>query len=217
MAAQTVHFMDGVSKSWAQTLLTELFKGQSKFSVLPFETTKQASGDYKGGIAWADLSFSGADEIFTLKDSFTMSKADDTEDTIQIDQNSGATIDTSISERGEWTFEGNIPVICAEYCKIFYTAGATVAGNSNPILGQSGTTYSANAYMMESKQVEATILIENDAVTRALAFARVKIHVSPVFESGSPAYLKMSGTILANTDEAGTQGDWAICEKYSAA
>ena len=216
MAAQTVHFMNGVSKSLAQGLLTKLFKGQSKFSILPFDTTKQATGASEGGIAWADLSFSGADEIFTLKDSFTMSKADDTEDTIQIDQNSGATIDTSISERGEWTFEGNIPVICAEYCNIFYDAGATVAGNTSPILGQNGTAYGAKGYMMESKQVTCTILIENDAVTRALAFARVQVRVSPVFESGSPAYLRMSGTILANTDKGGNQGDWAVCEKYSA-
>lgn len=214
MAAQTVHFMNGADKSWAQSLLTKLFKGQSKFSVLPFATTKQASGANEGGIQWADLSFEGADEIFTLKDSFTMSKADDTEDNIQIDQNSGATIDTSISERGEWTFEGNIPVIAAEYCSIFYDAGATIA-SANPIVGQQGTTYAGKAYGMESKQVEATIMIENDAVTRALAFARVNLRISPVFESGSPAYLRLSGTILANTDKGGTQGDWAVVEKVS--
>jgi len=214
MAAQTVHFMNGADKSWAQSLLTKLFKGQSKFSVLPFATTKQASGANEGGIQWADLSFEGADEIFTLKDSFTMSKADDTEDNIQIDQNSGATIDTSISERGEWTFEGNIPVIAAEYCSIFYEAGATIA-SANPIVGQQGTTYAGKAYGMESKQVEATIMIENDAVTRALAFARVNLRISPVFESGSPAYLRLSGTILANTDKGGTQGDWAVVEKVA--
>ena len=214
MAAQTVHFMNGADKSWAQSLLTKLFKGQSKFSVLPFATTKQSSGANEGGIQWADLSFEGADEIFTLKDSFTMSKADDTEDNIQIDQNSGATIDTSISERGEWTFEGNIPVIAAEYCSIFYDAGATIA-SANPIVGQQGTTYQGAAYGMESKQVEATIMIENDAVTRALAFARVNLRISPVFESGSPAYLRLNGTILANTDKGGTQGDWAVVEKVS--
>ena len=214
MAAQTVHFMNGADKSWAQSLLTKLFKGQSKFSVLPFATTKQASGANEGGIQWADLSFEGADEIFTLKDSFTMSKADDTEDNIQIDQNSGATIDTSISERGEWTFEGNIPVIAAEYCSIFYEAGATI-DSANPIVGQQGTTYAGKAYGMESKQVEATIMIENDAVTRALAFARVNLRISPVFESGSPAYLRLSGTILANTDKGGTQGDWAVVEKVA--
>lgn len=206
--------MTGSSKTLAQSLLTKLFKGQSKFSILPFDTTKQATGANEGGIAWADLSFNGADEIFTLKDSFTMSKADDTEDSIQIDQNGGATIDTSISERGEWTFEGNIPVIAAEYCSVFYDPGATVA-SANPIVGQTGVNYTAKAFKMESKQVTVTMLIENDAVTLGLAFARVQVRVSPVFESGSPAYLRLSGTILANTDKGGTQGDWAICEKYS--
>lgn len=215
MAAQTVHFMNGASKSLAQSLLTKLFKGQSKFSILPFADTIQTTGDAKGGIKWADLSFSGADEIFTIKDSFTSSKADDTEEKIQIDQNKGQTIDTEITERGEWTFEGNIPAVAAEYCNIFYDEKATVAG-TNPILGQDGTTYSAQAYDLESKEVEVVCLIENANVDRALAFARVKMHVSPVFESGSPAYLKLRGTILANTDESGQEGSWAICDKYSA-
>jgi len=209
MPAQTVHFMNGSAKSWAESLLTQLFKGQSRFSVLPFDTTKQ-----NGGITWADLSFAGADEIFTLKDSFTMSKADDTEDKILIDQKKGATIDTAISERGEWTFEGNIPAVCAEYCSIFYDAGATIA-SSAPVHGQDGTTvYQGKGFGMESKQVEVVMLIENDNVDRALAFARVKMHISPVFESGSPAYLKLKGTILSNPTAG--QGDWAVCTKYVA-
>lgn len=215
MSAQTVHFMNGVSKSLAQSLLTKLFKGQSKFTILPFAATKQATGDTEGGIKWADLSFNGGDEIFTIKDSFTSSKADDTEEKVAIDQNKGQTIDTEITERGEWTFEGNIPVIDPAYCDVFYDKGATVT-STNPILGQSGTEYAAHAYSLESKEVECVCLIENANVDRALAFARVKMHVSPVFESGSPAYLKLKGTILANTDKNGTQGDWAICDKVSA-
>lgn len=217
MAAQTVHFMNGVSKTLAQSLLTKLFKGQSKFSILPFDATKQATGDNEGGIQWAGLSFSGADEIFTIKDSFTMNKADDTKEKIQIDQNSGATIDEQITERGEWTFEGNIPVIAAEYCSIFYSEGASIVHASDGgLIGQSGTEYIGKAFFMESKEVDVVMLVENANVDRALAFARVKMTVSPVFESGSPAYLKLSGTILANTDKGGTQGDWAVVEKYTA-
>lgn len=218
MAAQTVHFMNGVSKSLAQSLLTKLFKGQSKFSILPFATTKQASGDNEGGIVWAGLSFSGADEIFTIKDSFTMTKADDTKEKIQIDQNNGSTIDEQITERGEWTFEGNIPVIAAEYCSIFYDEGAAIVHASDGgLIGQGGTEYNGQAFFMESKEVDVVMLVENANVDRALAFAHVKMTVSPVFESGSPAYLKLSGTILANTDKSGTQGDWAVVEKYVAA
>ena len=216
MAAQTVHFMNGSSKSLAQTLLTQLFKGQSRFSILPYTTTKQSSGASEGGIAWADLSFQGADEVFTLKDSFTLSKADDTEENIQIDQLKGATIDTSITERGSMTFEGNIPVITEEWANIFYDAGASIA-HANPVLGQDGTEYNGKAYFLESKQVEVVCLIENDNVDRALAFAHVSMRLSPQFESGSPAFYKMSATVLTNTDKGGNQGDYAIFHKYSAA
>lgn len=215
MAAQTVKFMNGVSKSFAQSLLTKLFKGQSKFSILPFAAMKQASGDNEGGIVWADLSFSGADEIFTIKDTFTLTKADDTEEKIQIDQNKGQTIDTEVTERGEMTFEGNIPVIASAICKVFYDEGVSVT-STNPILGQDGTEYTAESFGLESKEIEAVCLIENANVDKALAFARVKMRVSPVFESGSPAYLKLRGTVLANTDKGGTQKDWAICDKVSA-
>lgn len=215
MAAQTVHFMNGSSKTLAQSLLTKLFKGQSRFSILPYETTKQASGASEGGILWADLSFQGADEVFTLKDSFTLTKADDTEESIQIDQLKGATIDTSITERGAMTFEGNIPVITEEWANIFYDAGATIA-HANPVMGQNGTEYNGKAYFLESKQVDVVVLIENDNEDRSIAFARCSMHLAPQFESGSPAYYKLSGTVLTNTDKGGDQGDYAIFEKYSA-
>ena len=167
MAAQTVHFMNGVSKSLAQSLLTKLFKGQSKFSILPFATTKQASGDNEGGIVWAGLSFSGADEIFTIKDSFTMTKADDTKEKIQIDQNNGSTIDEQITERGEWTFEGNIPVIAAEYCSIFYDEGAAIAhsGSDTGVVGQGGTEYVGQAFIIDKVGNEMSLcqfLVQND-------------------------------------------------------
>lgn len=215
MAAQTVHYMNGVSKSFAQSLLAKLFKGQSKFSILPFEETKQTTGDNEGGIAWADLSFSGADEIFTLKDSFSLTKADDTEEKIQIDQNKGQTIDSEITERGEMTFEGNIPVIAADICKVFYDNGVSIT-SANPILGQDGTEYTAKSFGLESKEVMAVCLIENANVDLGLAFARVKLRVTPVFEANTPAYLKLRGTVYANTDKNGTQKDWAVCEKVTA-
>lgn len=209
--------MTGNGKTLAQSLLTKLFKGQSRFSILPFDSVKQTTGTNVGGILWAGLNFTGADEIFTIKDSFSMSKAEDTEEKIQIDQMKGATIDTAITERGEMTFEGNIPIICAEYCSVFYDAGATIA-STDPIKGQDGNTvYAGRAFGLESKEVYITMLIENDNVDRGLAFARVKTKVNPVFEGGSPAYLHITGTVLTNPEASGTQGAWAVVEKYVAA
>jgi len=216
--AATTNFFVGSSKTLAESLLTKLFKGQSRFSILPFDDVKETTGANAGGIKWAGLNFEGADEIFTIKDSFSLTKAADTEEKIQIDQKKGATIDTAITERGEITFEGDIPVVCAEYCMVFYdydVAGA-LDGSNNKISGYSGVAYKGQGFELESKEVVATMLIENSEVDRGLAFARVKLRVSPVFESGSPAYLKLHGTVLTNPEASGLQGAWIVLEKYAA-
>ena len=206
MAAQSVRFFTGTSKTWAKTLLATLFKGQSHWSLMPYDSTN--------GVSWADLNFTGADEFFTLKDSFQLSKADPTVTEIKIDQ-MDSTIDTS-TEDGEWTFTGNIPVIAAAYCDIFFDKGATVT-SSNKILGQDGTQYTAQAYFATPKEVYVTMMIENQAGTEGIAFARAKITVGVSNDdSTNPAYLKINGTILNNTESSGQQGDWAICSKISA-
>jgi hypothetical protein len=206
MAAQSVRFFTGTSKTWAKTLLATLFKGQSHWSLMPYDSTN--------GVTWADLNFTGADEFFTLKDSFQLSKADPTVTEIKIDQ-MDSTIDTS-TEDGEWTFTGNIPVIAAAYCDIFFDTGATVT-SSNKILGQDGTQYTAQAYFATPKEVYVTMMIENQAGTEGIAFARAKITVGVSNDdSTNPAYLKINGTILNNTESTGNQGDWAICSKITA-
>lgn len=203
MAAQAVRFFTGSTKTWTKALLATLFKGQSHFSLLPYDTAN--------GVTWANLSFSGADEFFTLKDSFQLSQADPTNTEIKIDQ-MDETIDTT-TEKGEWTFTGNIPVAAIAYCDIFFEKGASVTSGGE-IVGQDGTKYTAQAYFSEPKEVYATVLVENQAVNRGLAFARVKMTVGVSNDdSTNPLYLKVSGTILTNTEASGAQGDWAVCEK----
>lgn len=206
MAAQAVRYFTGTTKTWAKSLLATLFKGQSHFSLMPYDTTN--------GVTWADLSFSGADEFFTIKDSFQLSQADPTVTEIKIDQ-LDAVIDTT-TENGEWTFTGNIPAIAIAYCDIFFNKGVSVT-STNKIIGQDGTEYTAQAYFATPKEVYATVLIENQAITEGLAFARVKMTVGVSNDdSTNPGYLKVSGTILNNTEATGLQGDWMICNKYSA-
>jgi len=206
MAAQAVRFFTGSSKTWTKSLLATLFKGQSHLSLMPYDSAN--------GVTWADLSFNGADEIFTIKDSFQISQADPTVTEIKIDQMEEV-IDTT-AEKGEWTFTGNIPAVVAEYCKIFFNTGVSVT-SSNPVVGQGGTTYTAESYFAEPKEVYATMLVENKATNLGLAFARVKLIVGVSMDDNTnPAYLKVTGTILSNTESTGAQGDWAICEKISA-
>lgn len=209
MAAQTVHFMNGTSKSLASSLLTALFKGQSKFSILPFAATKQASGTQAGGIKWAELSFQGADELFTVKDSFTIDKADNTEEKFQIDQNNGQTIDSQITEFGELTFSGNFPAVAAEVFAVWHKEGVDIT----TLTGQDGTSYAGQGFFLNSKQIDCVCLIENANVDRAIAFARVAITIDEPTVADGKMVCPVKGTILANPEASGLEGDFAILAK----
>lgn len=212
MTAQTVSYFNGSSKSLSRNLLTDLFKGVSHISLMPFASAKQASGTQAGGIKWADLSFKGADEIFTIKDSFQISQADPSTEDINIDQDDVA-IDTTVTA-GAWTFTGNIPAVAKDLCKVFFATKSEIA-SANPILGQeNGSSYQGQAFGATPQEVEAVMLVENRAKSMAIAFARVKITVGVSKDDASnPGYLKMSGTILSNPEASGAEGDWAVLTK----
>lgn len=215
MAAQTVSYFNGSSKSLSRNLLTDLFKGVAHISLMPFDSAKQTSGTQNGGIKWADLSFNGADEIFTIKDSFQISQADPSTEDINIDQDDVA-IDTTVTA-GAWTFTGNIPSVAKELCTVFYPTKSAIA-TGNPILGQEdGVSYQGQAFGATPKEVECVMLVENRAMSMAVAFARVKVTVGLSKDDASnPGYLKMSGTILSNPEASGAQGDWAVLTKVVA-
>ena len=218
--AQTVQFFNGSNKSLTKALLTDLFKGVAHISLMPFDSVKQATGVNAGGILWKGLSFRGADEIFTIKDSFQITQADPTTEEINVDQFDTA-IDTEVTA-GEWTFAGNIPSVAIAACDVFYKKGVAInaATQNEGVLGQEASPnaveYDGQAYFAEPKEVMATMLVENRGTNLALAFARVKITVGLSKDDSGAAYLKMSGTILNNPEASGQQGDWAVCKKHVA-
>lgn len=265
-------FMNGGSKkSLTHEMLANLFKGCSAISLLPYSPT---------GVAWAGLDFGDADQIYTLKDSFQISQSDPTVTEIQIDQMS-ETIDSD-TEKGDWTFTGNIPSLAAEILEVFYQSGAFVGNrvvayentarsqtslkikkgsgisgattltngtitltvsainknnadydvltvsstsadikkgdtfykDADVIIGQDGSKYAGRAFFSTSKEIYATMLVENEAKTSAIAFAKVKMTVGMSKDDATnPAYLKMTGTILANDESTGQQGDWVSALK----
>jgi len=218
--AQTVQFF-GSQKTLTKAALTQLFKGVAHISLMPFDKVKQTTGTNAGGILWKGLSFRGADEIFTIKDSFQITQADPTSEDINVDQFDAA-IDTTVTP-GEWTFSGNIPTVAAACCDVFYRKGVAIdATTANEgILGQeaapNAVEYEGQAYFSDPVEVYATMLVENRGCGLALAFARVKITVGLSKDDAGAAYLKMSGTILSNPEASGAQGDWATVVKHTTA
>lgn len=188
-------FMNGNAKTLAHTILAKLFKGNSYISLLPYAST---------GVDWSTADFGGADEIFTLQDTFEIPQEDPSSTDIKIDQKS-ETIDTQ-EEPGAWNFNGTIPANCTEVLEVFYNK-VSVGSTGVSVKGQEGTSYTGETFGMTPKSVYATILVESEDKKEAIAFAKVKLTAKMTRDTDSGLLaVALSGTILAN-DAAG-QGDF---------
>ena len=189
-------FMNGNAKTLAHTILGKLFKGNSYISLLPYTSD---------GVTWANLDFAGADEIFTLQDTFEIPQDDPSTTEIKIDQKS-ETIDTQ-EEPGAWNFNGTIPANCVEVIEVFYDKVLGTSSTGVSVKGQEGTAYAGETFGMTPKSVYATILVESEDKKEAIAFAKVKLTAKQTRDTDSGLLgVALSGTILAN-DKSG-QGDF---------
>jgi hypothetical protein len=175
----------------------DLQKGMAAISLLPY--------DEENGVTFSNLDFSGADQIFTLKDSFSVTPSDPTSEEIKIDQGD-KTIDTTV-ETGEYKMAGQIPSVAVEVLDYFMNKAATVTG----VKGQDGkTTYSGSSYEIEPREVICTVLIESASKKTAIVFAKVKFVIPGVTieNASTPAYLAFNADVLANGNF--NQGDFAV-------
>lgn len=178
-----------------KAMLADLMKGNAAISLFPCPDN--------GAVSFSGLDFSGADQIFSTKDSFTIAPSDPSTTNIQIDQ-LDQIIDTEVEE-GDYVMNANIPSIATELLDYFYEAGAT--GLTIP--GQDGTSYSGKAYESR-KDVYCSVLVESASKKTAVCFARVKCVVLPPArdDNSTPAYLKFSGYISANLKQ--NEGTFAV-------
>lgn len=183
-----------------KTMLEDLHKGMASISLVTYPS---------GGVDFDTLDFKGADQIFTIKDSFSLTPSDATTEEIKIDQRDEV-IDTTVT-KGEWTMAGNIPSVATELLEYFFTKGQTIAS----LIGQDGDTYAGAGFFSEAKEVICSVLIESASKKTAIAFARVKFVVNGVSIEGTdtPSYLAFTGSVLANT-MAG-KGDFAVLKHVS--
>ena len=176
-------------------MLDDLHKGMAAISLLPYN---------EGGVDFSALDFSQADQIFTLKDSFSITPSDPTTEDVKIDQKD-QTIDTTVTT-GEYKMAGQIPSVAKELLEYFMNQAKAVSG----LKGQGGTTYTGASFYTETKEVICSVLVESASQKTAIAFAKVKFVIPGVtVENGStPAYLAFNADILANTKDG--EGDFAV-------
>lgn len=184
-----------------KAMLEDLHKGMAAVSLVTYPS---------GGVDFDTLDFKGADQIFTIKDSFNLTPSESTTEEIKIDQRDEA-IDTTVT-KGEWTMAGNIPSVATALLAYFFNQGQTVAS----LIGQEGDTYAGAGYFSEAKEVICSVLIESASKKTAIAFARVKFVVNGISMDGSdtPSHLAFTGSVLANTMSG--KGDFAVLKNTGA-
>ena len=178
-----------------KAMIDDLHKGMASLSLLEYAD---------GGVTFSNLDFTGADQIFTLKDSFSITPSDPTSEEIKIDQKD-QTIDTT-TETGEYKMAGQIPSVATEVLDYFMNDAVAVNG----LKGQDGTSYSGKSYYIEPKEVICSVLVESASQKTAIVFAKVKFVVPGVTleNASTPAYVAFNADVLANA--ATGQGDFAV-------
>lgn len=178
-----------------KAMIDDLHKGMAAISLKPYTD---------GGVTFSNLDFSGADQIFTLKDSFSITPSDPTSEEIKIDQKD-QTIDTT-TETGEYKMAGQIPSVAVEVLDYFMEKATDVTN----ISGQDGDTYAGSSYYIEPKEVICSVLVESASKKTAIVFAKVKFVVPGVTveNASTPAYIAFNADVLANA--AAGQGDFAV-------
>ena len=103
-----------------KTMLSDMMKGNAAISLLACPDS--------GEVTLGSLDFSEADQIFTVKDSFSISEGDPTTENTQIDQ-MDEIIDSQITE-GDYSMTGQVPSNATALFDYFYEAGKAVAANA---------------------------------------------------------------------------------------
>lgn len=181
-------------------MLDDLHRGVAAISLL--QATKTT-------MELASIDFSAADQVFTIKDTFSINQEDPEVSEIKIDQGN-ATIDTDV-EVGEFNISGNIPSTAQALFDFFYETAGDVTG----VKGTNGATYSGKGYFNTPKDIRCTVLIESASRKTAVVFANMKLSAVMVQDDMSnPLYLKFTGTVLTNTVSG--KGDFAILKAATA-
>lgn len=146
--------------------------------------------------------FSGADQIFTLKDTFSVNQGDPTVSEIKIDQGD-KTILTDV-ESAEFNMSGDIPSAAKELFDYFYATNSGTAATkvSVKVNSSSAADFEGYGYSVSPKLTNATVLVESASKKTAVAFINVQFVVNYVDDDQSnPQRVHFIGTILGNTGD----------------
>ena len=178
----------------SNSILNDLNTGNAVLKLLAY-TPGGVNLATSGGI-----DFSSADEIFTLENSFQISKDAPSFTPTRIDQKHKV-IETSVEAGDNYTMTGNIPSIAIALLELGFDK---VTGNVKAKDGTDNYTASA-AFKYGPLEKEYTVLARSQSGNSALLFARVKFVFSePQHDDNTtPTYVQFNAVMLPNENVSG--------------
>ncbi len=177
-------------------MLRDLNTGNSVLRIIPYTA---------GGVnlaASGGVDFSDADKLFTLENSFQISKDAPSFTSTRIDQKH-KNIDSGVTPGENYTMQGNIPSIAEALLSYGFEAGsaASVKAKLSATESYDGTA----AYKLGPKEVECTVLATSQTGNTSIIFARVKfIFSEPQHDDNtSPTYVHFDAVVLPNENASG--------------
>lgn len=174
-------------------ILTALNTGNSVLKLLPY-----TSGT---GANLASLDFSSADELFTLEDSFQITRDGASFTATKIDQKHRI-IDREVSVGENYMMTGNVPSIAVALLELAFDAGS--ATNISVVNGDK--TYTGTKAFKFTPQIkEYSVLCVSQNGDTAVVFGRVKFVFSePQHDDNStPTYIHFDALMLPNEHASG--------------
>jgi hypothetical protein len=175
-------------------ILNDLNTGNSVLKLLPYTA---------GGVnlaASGGIDFSSADEIFTLENSFQISKDAPSFTSTKIDQKHRV-IESAVEAGENYTMTGNIPSIAIALLDLAFESV------SGAVTVKDGTdTYTSTAaHKYGSLEKEYTVLARSQSGDSAVVFARVKFVFSePQHDDNTtPTYVQFNAVMLPNESASG--------------
>lgn len=187
----------------SNAILNDLNTGNAVLKLLAY-TPGGVNLAVSGGI-----DFSSADEIFTLENSFQISKDAPSFSSTRIDQKHKV-IESAVEMGENYTMTGNIPSIALALLELGFDK---VAGSVKAKDGSDNYT-AASAFKYGPLEKEYTVLARSQSGNSALLFARVKFVFSePQHDDNTtPTYVQFNAVMLPNENAS---GDFAALPTHS--
>ena len=187
----------------SEAIIKDLNTGNAHLRLIPYVAGTGVNFAVEGGV-----DFSSADELFTLENTFQLTKDAPSFNATKIDQKNKV-IENSVEKGDNWLVQGHVPSIATTLMDLGFEAGAASAKAKV----SATKTYTGKGYYMGGKEVEYTMLAESQSGNSAIMLGRVKLVFSePQHDDNStPTYVHFEGPVLPN--EYTGAGDFAVLKE----